>query len=55
MSFPKKKEQAGEFKREWRQSPVVARPANEDRIFGYLLDGQKGIGRVFPYSTRAPE
>jgi len=36
-------------------NPLLARPAYEDRVFDYLLTGQKGIGRVFPYSTRAPE
>jgi hypothetical protein len=38
-----------------QQVPMLARPACEDRVFRYLLTGQKGIGRVFPFSPRAPE
>ncbi len=31
-------------------SPPSARPAYEDRVFGYLLPEKKGIGRVFQSS-----
>jgi len=34
--------------RSGRIAPISARPAYEDRVFGYLLAGQKGIPRVVP-------
>jgi len=53
MSFPEKKEQAGEFEGEWRQPPVAARPAYEDRFLATFSRIKRYLRRVFPFQ-RAP-